>query len=225
MCGGSCAAAVRQAGGREVDARGDELFAVFERAPAGLEAALAIQRAMDAGAWPEESTCGCESACIAGVPRSRIPATSASRFTPRRASASRRTAGRSSSPPPCGQRSTSHSRRGSASEAWAPGDFGSAAADGSLPGGRGRPAHRLSASSIGRPCRVTPSLDEPKHEQRAHQDVSASADGSDARRKRSVCRVSRIAVKPTMTLTQVRVSFMPTLKARSAECDARPRRV
>jgi class 3 adenylate cyclase len=45
-------AAVRSAGGREVSARGDDLFAVFERAPAGLEAALAIQRGMDAGAWP-----------------------------------------------------------------------------------------------------------------------------------------------------------------------------
>ncbi len=46
-------AAVRSAGGREVSARGDDLFAVFERAPAALEAALAIQRAMHAGAWPE----------------------------------------------------------------------------------------------------------------------------------------------------------------------------
>jgi class 3 adenylate cyclase len=46
-------AAVRQAGGREVDARADDLFAVFERAPAALEAALAIQRAMRAGPWPE----------------------------------------------------------------------------------------------------------------------------------------------------------------------------
>jgi class 3 adenylate cyclase len=45
-------AAVRSAGGREVSARGDDLFAVFERAPAALEAALAIQRAMHAGAWP-----------------------------------------------------------------------------------------------------------------------------------------------------------------------------
>jgi class 3 adenylate cyclase len=44
--------AVRHAGGREVSARGDDLFAVFERAPAALEAALAIQRAMDAAAWP-----------------------------------------------------------------------------------------------------------------------------------------------------------------------------
>jgi len=44
-------AAVRKAGGREVDARADDLFAVFERAPSALEAALAIQRAMHAGPW------------------------------------------------------------------------------------------------------------------------------------------------------------------------------
>jgi class 3 adenylate cyclase len=47
-------AAVRHAGGRQVSARGDDVFAVFERAPAALEAALAIQRAMQAGPWPEE---------------------------------------------------------------------------------------------------------------------------------------------------------------------------
>jgi class 3 adenylate cyclase len=45
-------AAVRPAGGHEVSARGDDVFAVFERAPAALEAALAIQRAMQAGGWP-----------------------------------------------------------------------------------------------------------------------------------------------------------------------------
>jgi class 3 adenylate cyclase len=45
-------AAVRQAGGREVSARGDDVFAVFERAPAAVEGALAIQRAMGAGGWP-----------------------------------------------------------------------------------------------------------------------------------------------------------------------------
>ncbi len=44
--------AVRQAGGHEVDARADDLFAVFESAPAALEAALAIQRAMRSGPWP-----------------------------------------------------------------------------------------------------------------------------------------------------------------------------
>jgi class 3 adenylate cyclase len=44
---------VRRTGGREVDARADDLFAVFEQAPAALEAALAIQRAMQTGPWPE----------------------------------------------------------------------------------------------------------------------------------------------------------------------------
>jgi class 3 adenylate cyclase len=46
-------AAVRSAGGHEASARGDDVFAVFERAPAALEAALAIQREMHAGAWPD----------------------------------------------------------------------------------------------------------------------------------------------------------------------------
>jgi class 3 adenylate cyclase len=47
--------AVRSAGGREVSARGDDVFAVFELAPSALEAALAIQRALQAGPWPGES--------------------------------------------------------------------------------------------------------------------------------------------------------------------------
>ena len=37
-----------------MSARGDDVFAVFERAPGAVEGALAIQRAMDAGAWPEQ---------------------------------------------------------------------------------------------------------------------------------------------------------------------------
>ena len=45
-------AAVRQSGGHVVSARGDDVFAVFERAPAALDAALAIHRAMQAGSWP-----------------------------------------------------------------------------------------------------------------------------------------------------------------------------
>ena len=45
-------AAVRRAGGRDVSARGDDVVAAFERAPAALEAAVAIQRAMRAGPWP-----------------------------------------------------------------------------------------------------------------------------------------------------------------------------
>ena len=48
-------AAVRSASGHEVSARGDDVFAVFERAPAALEGALAIQRAMRAVAWPGDN--------------------------------------------------------------------------------------------------------------------------------------------------------------------------
>jgi class 3 adenylate cyclase len=46
--------AVRAAGGHQVSARGDDVFAVFEPAPAALEGALAIQRAMQGGGWPED---------------------------------------------------------------------------------------------------------------------------------------------------------------------------
>lgn len=45
-------AAVRDAGGREVDARADELFAVFKRTRGAVEAALAIQRGLRDHAWP-----------------------------------------------------------------------------------------------------------------------------------------------------------------------------
>jgi class 3 adenylate cyclase len=44
--------AVRAAGGQEVDARGDDLFAAFEQSAAAVEAAVAIQREMQAGRWP-----------------------------------------------------------------------------------------------------------------------------------------------------------------------------
>jgi class 3 adenylate cyclase len=45
--------AIRASGGREVDVRADELFAVFEQARAAIEAALAIQRTMRARVWPD----------------------------------------------------------------------------------------------------------------------------------------------------------------------------
>jgi class 3 adenylate cyclase len=45
--------ALHRTGGREVDARADEFFAVFDRAPAALEAALAIERSLRERAWPE----------------------------------------------------------------------------------------------------------------------------------------------------------------------------
>jgi class 3 adenylate cyclase len=45
--------AVRRGGGHLVSARGDDTFAVFARGPAALRAALAIQRAMQDGGWPD----------------------------------------------------------------------------------------------------------------------------------------------------------------------------
>ena len=44
---------VRSHGGTEVDARADELFAVFASAPSAAEAAVAVQRAMRDRAWPD----------------------------------------------------------------------------------------------------------------------------------------------------------------------------
>ena len=49
--------AVRSRRGHEVSARGDDVFAVFERAPAALQAALAIQRAMPTTHWPGGAEC------------------------------------------------------------------------------------------------------------------------------------------------------------------------
>jgi class 3 adenylate cyclase len=46
-------ATVREHGGREVDTRADEMFAVFEQARSGVEAALTIQRKVSARAWPD----------------------------------------------------------------------------------------------------------------------------------------------------------------------------
>ena len=48
--------ATRRAGGREVDARGDEYLAVFRHAPSALRAATAAQRALAGHAWPSGAT-------------------------------------------------------------------------------------------------------------------------------------------------------------------------
>jgi class 3 adenylate cyclase len=45
--------AVRAAGGREIDARGDEYFGVFELADGAVTAAIAIQRVLRDHAWPD----------------------------------------------------------------------------------------------------------------------------------------------------------------------------
>jgi class 3 adenylate cyclase len=49
--------AVRAAGGREVDARADEFFAVFELATSALEAAVAIQLALGERTWTDGLEC------------------------------------------------------------------------------------------------------------------------------------------------------------------------
>jgi class 3 adenylate cyclase len=48
-------ACVRRCGGRTVDAHGDEYFAVFARAGAAVAAAIDVQRAMAAHAWPGDT--------------------------------------------------------------------------------------------------------------------------------------------------------------------------
>ncbi len=47
-------AAVSRAGGREIDARADEFFAVFERAVGAVRAATAIQRTLGERGWPDD---------------------------------------------------------------------------------------------------------------------------------------------------------------------------
>jgi class 3 adenylate cyclase len=46
--------AVSRGNGREIDARADEFFAVFDRAAAAVEAAVAIQRALGNRDWPDD---------------------------------------------------------------------------------------------------------------------------------------------------------------------------
>ena len=46
-------AALRANGGHEVDARADELFAAFQRAPDAVQAAVAMQHGLRAHAWPD----------------------------------------------------------------------------------------------------------------------------------------------------------------------------
>jgi class 3 adenylate cyclase len=46
-------AAIRRAGGSEIDARADEFFAVFERCGAAVETAVAVQRELSRRAWTD----------------------------------------------------------------------------------------------------------------------------------------------------------------------------
>ena len=75
--------ALRDHGGREVDATGDELFAAFERPPSAVRAAIAIQRAVGAHPWGDgNQRYGFESGSTPGGQPSVRPATLASRSTP-----------------------------------------------------------------------------------------------------------------------------------------------
>jgi class 3 adenylate cyclase len=49
--------AVARSGGREVDARADEFFAVFERPAPAIEAAVSIQRTLGGRTWPDDLEC------------------------------------------------------------------------------------------------------------------------------------------------------------------------
>jgi class 3 adenylate cyclase len=60
--------AVAQAGGREVDSRADEFFAVFERAIAAIEAAVNIQLVLGERTWPGEVECRIRAGIHSGRP-------------------------------------------------------------------------------------------------------------------------------------------------------------
>jgi class 3 adenylate cyclase len=60
--------AVLRAGGREVDARADEFFAVFEQVSAAIEAAITMQRAMGDRVWPGALTCQVRAGLHSGRP-------------------------------------------------------------------------------------------------------------------------------------------------------------
>ncbi len=59
---------VLRAGGREVDARADEFFAVFERTAAAIEAAVEIERTLAGRTWPDELECRVRTGIHSGRP-------------------------------------------------------------------------------------------------------------------------------------------------------------
>ena len=60
--------AVLQAGGREVDARADEFFAVFERPLSAIEAAIRMQRTLTDWRWPDDLECRVRAGIHSGRP-------------------------------------------------------------------------------------------------------------------------------------------------------------
>lgn len=61
--------AVLAAGGREVDARADEFFAVFELATSAIEAGVAIQRVLGRRTWPDGLECRVRVGIHSGRPK------------------------------------------------------------------------------------------------------------------------------------------------------------
>ncbi|TMK84826.1 MAG: adenylate/guanylate cyclase domain-containing protein [Actinobacteria bacterium] len=60
--------AVTEAGGREVDARADEFFAVFEEGAPAIQAAVAFQRVLTGRTWPDDLTCQVRAGIHSGRP-------------------------------------------------------------------------------------------------------------------------------------------------------------
>jgi class 3 adenylate cyclase len=60
--------AVLRAGGREVDSRADEFFAAFARPISAVEAAVAMQRALDDRSWPDDVECRVRAGIHSGKP-------------------------------------------------------------------------------------------------------------------------------------------------------------
>lgn len=60
--------AVLRAGGREIDVRADEFFAAFKGAGRAVEAAVAIQRALDEQTWPDNQKVRVRSGIHSGRP-------------------------------------------------------------------------------------------------------------------------------------------------------------
>jgi class 3 adenylate cyclase len=60
--------AVQKARGREVDARADEFFAVFEGAGPAIEAAVSVQRTMGERSWPDDVQCRLRAGLHSGRP-------------------------------------------------------------------------------------------------------------------------------------------------------------
>ena len=87
--------AIAQAGGEEVDCRGDELFCVFSEPGAAALAALEIQRAFAARSWPDEERVRVRIGLHSGEAEREPTGSSASTSTGPRASARRATADRS----------------------------------------------------------------------------------------------------------------------------------